>query len=273
MLPIYLNAMSTKFSILGSSSSGNCSLLTTENSKILIDAGFSGRRICQMLEDNGESIDGIDAIFLTHEHGDHAAGIPALCRKKHIRLFANRGTANAIQQKLKHRADWQIFETGTRFNFRDIEIESFSIPHDAHDPVGFTFTCGHGDLISPYCRIGWVTDLGYATERVREMIRNVDLLVLEANYDPELLQADTKRPWGVKQRITSRHGHLSNKAACELLASIENPNWKQVYLAHLSRDCNSIAAITQIFEAIFEKRPKFDLSVVSPGESTPCYHF
>ena len=239
--------MPFRFSILGSSSSGNCAFIATENTRILIDAGFSARRIAALLEEAGESIESIDAVFLTHEHGDHTTGLSGLCRKRSIPVFANRGTAHAINPKLKAKPDWRVFETGSRFTFQDLTIESFSIPHDAHDPVGYLFSHGNGDLFGPVQSIAWLTDLGYATELVRERIRQADILVLESNHDLEMLKADTRRPWSVKQRITGRHGHLSNEAARDLLRDCPNPAWKHVFLAHLSRDCNSLEAVDRTF--------------------------
>lgn len=243
-----LGAMGLRFKILGSSSSGNCALLVTDNSRILIDAGFSGKRIGEMLEEAGESLDGLDAVFLTHEHSDHVKGVPGLIRyRRDLPVFANRGTAEAVNRRLRRRACWQLFQTGSRFAFRDLAVEAFTIPHDAYDPVGFTFSTGDGeDLFSPCRKLAWVTDLGYAPDLVREKIRDVDLLVLESNHCVKLLQ-ESGRPWSLKQRIAGRHGHLSNEAARDLLASVANPGWQRVFLAHLSDECNSLEAVRGVF--------------------------
>jgi len=115
----------------------------------------------QLLAAVGESLECIDAVFLTHEHGDHTAGISGLSRHPHIKIFANHATARAVQAGLKHHPDWQCFETGARFRFRDLEIESFAVPHDAHDPVAFLFTHGSDDLFTPAGRLAWLTDLGH----------------------------------------------------------------------------------------------------------------
>src|SRR4051812_8520636 len=113
--------MAMRFCILGSGSSGNAALLVTEGARVLVDAGFSARKLGVLLAAAGESLEKIDAIFLTHEHGDHAAGIDGLKKFPHIRIFANAATSRSIQTGLGHRPDWQIFETGARFRFRDLE--------------------------------------------------------------------------------------------------------------------------------------------------------
>jgi phosphoribosyl 1,2-cyclic phosphodiesterase len=263
--------MGMRFTILGTSSAGNCALVVTDDCKVLIDAGFSAKRIGEMLEDAGESPETIDAIVLTHEHGDHCAGLSGMCRRAGIKVFANRGTAAAIQPTLKRRPEWQLFETGSRFRFRDLEVETFSIPHDAADPVGLIFSHGEGDLFSPRRRLAWLTDLGYAPELVKERIRDVDVLVLESNHDLPMLQQDTRRPWSVKQRISGRHGHLSNEAARQLLESVSAPRWKQVYLAHLSRDCNSLAAVAQTFDRYLAGQAGFSVLPVAAGDGSPFY--
>lgn len=260
--------MSVRFKILGSSSRGNCALLITENCRVLIDAGFSGKRIGEMLEEAGESIDALDAVFLTHEHSDHISGIRGLTRYNNLPVFANRATAQAVQRPLKRKLDWRLFETGATLRFRDLEVETFSIPHDAYDPVGFVFSHGEDDLFSPRKKAAWVTDLGYAPELVRQKIRDVDLLVIESNHCPELLQ-QSERPWSLKQRISGRHGHLSNAAACELLTGIENPRWKHVLLAHLSGECNSVEAVERSFAFARNDQIPYSLSIVASGEGSP----
>ncbi|HKK18039.1 MAG TPA: MBL fold metallo-hydrolase, partial [Opitutales bacterium] len=214
--------MSVSFRILGSSSSGNCALLQTDHSTVLLDAGFSARRIEQMLESVGESIDSIDAVFLTHEHGDHAQGMRGLAKRADLPVYANRDTADAVQAKYcRKRVNWQHFQTGTAFPYRDLQVRSFRLPHDAFDPVGFVFSWGEdGDLFTPPGSLAWITDLGYVPAHVREHIRQVETLVIEANYDEELLERDERRPWSIKQRIRGRHGHLSNSATYDLLQEI-----------------------------------------------------
>jgi phosphoribosyl 1,2-cyclic phosphodiesterase len=264
--------MAMRFSILGSGSSGNAAVLITEGARILVDAGFSARKLGTLLAAAGESLDRIDAVFLTHEHGDHAAALEGLKKFPHLPIFANAATARACQAGLGHRPDWHVFETGARFRFRDLEIESFPVPHDAQEPVGFRFTTGHdGDLFAPRRSLAFLTDLGYAPQHVREHIRGCDVVVVEANHCPELLKADPKRPWSLKQRIAGRHGHLSNTAMCELLADVASPQWRRIYLTHLSRDCNSPAAVDQALAGVRATLCACEFSIVAPGEGTPFY--
>jgi len=265
--------MAMRFCILGSGSSGNSALLQTESARVLVDAGFSARKLGQLLAAAGEALERIDAVFLTHEHGDHAAAIEGLKKFPHLKIFANAATARAIGAKLEHRPDWQIFETGTRFRFRDLEIDSFAVPHDAHEPVGFRFSTGYeGDLLSPRRSLAWFTDLGHAPQNVRESLRTCDAVVVEANHCSDMLKADVRRPWSLKQRIAGRHGHLSNEAASELLASVASPCWRHVFLTHLSRDCNSPAAVDRAFAPV-RTALRCEFSVVSPGGGTPFYDF
>ncbi len=264
--------MAMRFCILGSGSSGNAALLHTEESRVLVDAGFSARKLEALLVAAGETLGRIDAVFLTHEHGDHAAGIEGLKKFPHIRIFANDATARAVQTGLGHRPDWQIFQTGSRFRFRDLDIESFAVPHDAQEPVGFRFSSGHeGDLLAPRRSLAWLTDLGHAPQNVREFIRECDVVVVEANHCSELLKADPRRPWSLKQRISGRHGHLSNEAARELLADVASPRWRRIYLMHLSRDCNSPAAIELALADVRVSLRSCEFSIVGPGEGTPFY--
>lgn len=264
--------MALRFRILGSGSSGNAALLTSDDTRVLVDAGFSAKKLGDLLADAGESWERIDAIFLTHEHGDHAAALSGLARHAHIKVFANRQTAETLQRGLKHRINWQLFETGGAFRFRDFEVQSFTVPHDAQDPVGFLIAHGHDDLLSPRRRLAWLTDLGHAPAHIREHIREADVLVVEANHCPDMLQADTRRPWSTKQRISGRHGHLSNAAARELLESIAGARWRHVFLTHLSRDCNSLAAVEASCGAVLTAR-QCGFSVVAPGGGTPFFEF
>ncbi len=264
--------MALRFRILGSGSAGNAALLDTGDTRVLVDAGFSARKLGELLADAGESLERIDAIFLTHEHGDHAAALSGLARHPHIRVFANSATAQAVQAGLKHRPAWQLFETGATFRFRDLEVTSFSVPHDAQDPVGFVLAHGHDDLLSPRRSLAWLTDLGHAPLNIRERIREADVLVVEANHCPRLLEADTRRPWSTKQRISGRHGHLSNDGARELLESVARPRWRHVFLAHLSRDCNTPAAVEAACGPALAALA-CGFSVVLPGAGTPFFEF
>jgi phosphoribosyl 1,2-cyclic phosphodiesterase len=234
-----------RFHVLGSSSSGNCSVLQSNEATILIDAGFTCRKIDQMLREHGLSIKDIDAAFITHEHSDHTAGIRGLARTKKP-IYATYGTSECVQRNLTSQVNWQIFESGSNFHFRDLEIETFRIPHDAYDPVGYVFTSGGDDLFNPRKSIAWATDLGYMPANVSQQIKQADLLVLESNYDSQMLD-QSDRPWQLKQRIRGKHGHLSNEAALEYLQTTKG-RWHTVVLAHLSKDCNDHEKVQKNFD-------------------------
>ena len=245
--------MSVKFTILGSGSSGNCAYVETDQVRILVDAGFSPLQIRKRLAGIGRAPENLSAILLTHEHSDHIAGVLGLAEKFNLPVFCNRGTqdgsiwafktkwdskkkpafagAEGVEQ-LKAKLDWRLFETGASFEIGDVGIETFSIPHDAQDPVGFLLHTAAGN-------IGFATDLGHVTKLVLERIRAANVLVLESNHDVKMLQECPRRSWALKQRILGRHGHISNAAAAEAAAQIMSAGLRQLYLAHLSRECNT----------------------------------
>ncbi|HYE31234.1 MAG TPA: MBL fold metallo-hydrolase [Methylomirabilota bacterium] len=223
--------MAVQFTILGSGSSGNCAYLETDQARILIDAGFSGRQIRQRLATLGRTPETLTGILVTHEHSDHIQGLGALCAKLRVPLYCNRLTKEAIERQFQAAFDFRIFSTGASFEVGDVVVDTFSVPHDAYDPVGFL-------LRTVTKKIGFLTDLGHATKLVIERVRQANVLVLETNHDMKLLQDDVKRPWSVKQRILSRHGHLCNDAAANVAAEVVTSELSQVFLGHLSRDCN-----------------------------------
>ena len=243
--------VSVRFTILGSGSSGNCAYIETESSRILVDAGFSPRQIRQRLATIGRTPENLSAILITHEHSDHICGLLGLADKFHIPVYCNRETQDATLwafktkwstlkdpvlqgldtvEVLRSKINWKIFATGDRFEVNDVAVETFSIPHDAQDPVGFL-------LRTATCNFGFVTDLGHMTKLVTERVRAANVLVLESNHDVKMLQ-NSRRSWSLKQRILGRHGHLSNEAAAEAAAQIMSAELKHLYLAHLSRECN-----------------------------------
>lgn len=223
--------MPVTVTILGSGSSGNCTYLETGDTRILVDAGFSGRQIRQKLAGIGRTPETLTGILVTHEHSDHVNGLAALGGKTGIPVYANRLTRDAVQHSLEANLNWRIFETGTSFDIGDVGIDAFSIPHDAQDPVGFLLRTNAGN-------VGFLTDLGHVTRLVIERVRPSHVLVLESNHDVKLLQDDVRRPWSLKQRILSRHGHLSNEAAADAARDILHADLRHLYLGHLSRDCN-----------------------------------
>jgi phosphoribosyl 1,2-cyclic phosphodiesterase len=261
------------FQILGSSSAGNSGLLRTEHSTVLIDAGFSARQITAMLSQAGVDLAQLDAVFLTHEHNDHAAGIRGLAKHANLPIFANRPTAEAIQSKLKARPNWHVFETGTHFQFRDLAIHPFAVPHDAYDPVGFTFAWGEDDLFSKRHSLAWITDLGYVPKLVREIAESVEFLFIESNYDESLLESDTRRPWSTKQRIRSRHGHLSNRDCHELIENFSPcARLRHIWLGHLSRDCNTFDIVNGLVGQLARSSGRFTATVVDPNKRMDTLH-
>jgi phosphoribosyl 1,2-cyclic phosphodiesterase len=246
--------VSVKFTILGSGSSGNCAYLETENCRVLIDAGFSPRQIRARLASIGRTPENLTAILITHEHADHICGLFGLAEKLKIPIYCNRETRDALTWIFKEKwnsrreplfgggleknasdfltaLEWRIFSSGDSFELDDLLVETFSIPHDAQDPVGFLLRTRAGNF-------GFLTDLGHLTRLALERIRAANVLVLESNHDVKMLQNCPHRPWSLKQRILSRHGHLSNEAAADAVTQIMCAGLKHLYLAHLSQQCN-----------------------------------
>src|SRR5438067_6109118 len=218
--------------VLGSGSAGNCALVESDECKLLIDGGLSARQIAARLEMAGVNPIELDGILLTHEHSDHVGGIEVLCKRFAVPIYCNPLTGEALRRSEEAcRKNFRFFPTGGEFAIKDIAVQTFPVPHDAVDPVGFVLRHGGAAL-------GFCTDLGFATKLVFERLRAVHTIVIETNHDEKMLQADTRRPWPVKQRIMSRHGHLSNAAAAAVLAGLLESGLRRAVLGHLSRDCN-----------------------------------
>lgn len=224
--------MGIRFSVLASGSTGNTTIVATEQCKVLIDAGLSAKRVDQLLKEKELSGADLDAIVVTHEHSDHIKGLGAMARKYDLPVYANEKTWEQLDKLIGAIAKDKrcVMETGGVLDLGELRVESFGISHDAAEPVGYCFY--HEDQ-----KLSVATDLGYMSPKVKEQIDDSDVLVLESNHDVEMLRVG-KYPWNIKRRILSDIGHLSNEASGIGLVDVMTEKTKRVYLAHLSREHN-----------------------------------
>ncbi len=258
-----LRTVSVRLTVLGSGSSGNSAYLETPDCRLLIDAGLSGRQIRQRLLGIGRTPENLTGILITHEHTDHTQALGVLASKLNIPVYCNRLTKEAIEAQFRKPFDFRLFSTGGEFEVGDVHVETFSVPHDAYDPVGFMLGTLAGN-------IGFLTDLGHATKLVIERTRKANVLVLEANHDVKLLQEDTRRPWGTKQRILSRHGHLSNDAAAHVAEQIVTEALRHLFLVHLSSDCNRPELAHRVVSQALGKIGAAHVCVQTSAQHVPC---
>ncbi len=242
-------------------------MLETPRTRLLIDGGISSKQMVLRLQNAGFTPIEMDGVLITHEHIDHIQGLPVFLKSFPLPVYCNRLTAETLQNGcLSKHPHWRIFETGAAFEIKDLTIQTFSVPHDAVDPIGFVARNGRGVL-------GFLTDLGYATKLALERVRDAGTLLVETNHDEKMLAEDTKRPWSVKQRILSRHGHLSNAAAADLVANLHSSALKRIILGHLSRDCNTPTLALQTMRARLADThlPAPDLYCAAPDTVSPRF--
>lgn len=215
--------------VLASGSSGNAVFIKANETRILIDAGISARRIKASLDSLGEAVENVNAVLVTHEHDDHIKGIPTLVKKYRLPIYARPEAWQAIP--FKEQPPLNCYQPlADSVNIGCLQIESFSISHDAADPVGFNIFCGSA-------KVSVATDLGFVTDRVKKALAMSDALVLESNHDVDMLRKGAY-PWHLKKRIMSNRGHLSNVDAAWTLARLPRKNKTHVFLAHLSKENN-----------------------------------
>ena len=218
-----------KICVLGSGSAGNCTYIATAKARILVDLGFGRRSLDRRLRQAGLSLEGLDALILTHEHTDHVSGVPALVRRLDLPAFMTEGTLKespALQEVDRAK----IVPVGVPFHIGDLEVEALPVSHDAGQPVGYRFAAGgiQGLL---------ATDLGEPTPAITEPLADCDWLILESNHDESMVLAGPY-PWLLKQRLMGPKGHLSNRALGRCLKSHLGARTKHIFLAHLSRTNN-----------------------------------
>jgi phosphoribosyl 1,2-cyclic phosphodiesterase len=229
--------MSVTVTMLASGSRGNCGLVASASTRILVDAGISCRETFKRMKGLGEDPQTLSAILITHEHSDHVYGLATLAKKLRIPVFMTGATHQAWARAMRDQngekpqlEKLERFESGHSFQVGDIAVKPFTIPHDAADPVGFAFRVEG-------VKVGIATDLGYLPVSVRDHLRGSDVLVMESNHDLEMLRVGNY-PWSVKQRVMSRVGHLSNGALADFFANEYDNKATFVVLAHLSQENN-----------------------------------
>ncbi|HEX8872740.1 MAG TPA: MBL fold metallo-hydrolase [Candidatus Acidoferrum sp.] len=227
-----------RVSILASGSSGNLTLLETERTRILVDAGLGKRETLARLAAVGREVEQLDAVLITHEHSDHCNGLPQVLGLWKTPLYVTGPTMDALQRVLpetfgKRLRGVESIQAGQRFTIGDIDVHAFAIPHDAADPIGFTFRTNG-------TKVAICTDLGYMPELVKVHLRDTDCMILESNHDLDMLKVGPY-PWVVKQRVLSRTGHLSNHAVSEYLSDPDGFDCRARYLvlAHISQENNN----------------------------------
>ena len=219
-----------RFASLGSGSRGNAWVIESGRSRVLLDCGFSLSATMQRLARFGLDAANLDAILVTHEHTDHAGGVFRLARRYGLTVCLSHGTLSALGDAAAAGCRLQLLHAGEPFALGDLQVEPFTIPHDAREPLQFVF--GNGAV-----RLGFLTDAGHVSAHVEQVLRGCEGLVLESNHDPELLRTG-RYHHALKARVAGRHGHLSNDEAAALLSRLAGPHLRQVVAAHLSEENN-----------------------------------
>ncbi len=233
-----------------------------------MDAGLSRREVRKRLAAIGEDLGAVDAILITHEHSDHVCGLVPLSKglnERPIPVYLTQKTAPYI--------DWaestpvvEQFQAGCGFTIGDIDVSSFTIPHDATDPIGYTLT-------SQGIKVAIATDLGYVTDSLRIHLRGSDLLLLESNHDLEMLRVGPY-PWSVKQRVMSRRGHLSNEVAADFLRDDLDMRASTVILGHLSEHNNHVELVRNLAMKALNRRALWTrLVVAEPGVQSEVFTY
>jgi phosphoribosyl 1,2-cyclic phosphodiesterase len=238
----------------------------------LIDAGLSRREIAKRLAVIGEDVDRLDAILVTHEHSDHTSGLAAVsgarqkASERKIPVYLTHGTAKYIDWGEEADPVLKRFQAGCRFSIGDFDVSSFTIPHDATDPVGFTITA-HG------IKVAVATDLGYIPDSLRVHLRGANFLVLESNHDLEMLRVGPY-PWSVKQRVMSRRGHLSNKVTAEFIKNDLDMCVSTLVLGHISEHNNHPELVRAAAAKALNGRALFTrLVVAEPGIQSEVFEY
>jgi phosphoribosyl 1,2-cyclic phosphodiesterase len=249
-----------------SGSKGNCLFVGGKKTRILIDAGLSFSLTMERLQEALIDPKTIQAILVTHEHSDHISGLANLAYKLSIPVLANAETAKGICAALRERPKFKIFTTGESFQFGDLHVQPFSIPHDTFDPVAFT-------IQTDGIKLGICADLGHVTSLIKKQMEKCDFLYLEANHEPSMVHA-SNRPQMLKTRILGKQGHLSNQQCAELLISVFHSKLKHVHLAHLSGECNTKEkALEVIGEALKAHKHSVELSIAHQEKASKPIFF
>lgn len=218
-----------RFASLGSGSKGNGTLVAHADTCVLVDCGFSSTRVIERLARLEMTLDDLDAIVVTHEHADHIGGVARLARKTGLPVWMTAGTADQCRDL--NVPELNFFSSHEAFDIGDLHCEPFPVPHDAREPSQFVF--GDGDK-----RLGMLTDVGSATPHITEMLSGCDALILECNYDEDMLM-NGSYPQSLKTRVAGDFGHLSNEQAGAILQSLDNSRLQHIVAAHLSEENNS----------------------------------
>jgi phosphoribosyl 1,2-cyclic phosphodiesterase len=221
-----------RVAVLGSGSQGNSIVVCSGDTRLLVDAGFSARDLGERLARVGVSPAAVDAIVITHDHGDHTRGAGVFARRHGTPVYLSDATRAACRSLFRGGEELRSYRAGFPFPVGDLLVEPFLTVHDARDPVAVTVKEARSGL-----KVGVATDLGRPTAQVRHALAGCDVLVLEANHDETLLHQGPYPP-SVRARIASSHGHLSNEAAARLALELLHPGLAAVVLAHLSVECN-----------------------------------
>ncbi|WEK56424.1 MAG: MBL fold metallo-hydrolase [Candidatus Cohnella colombiensis] len=260
--------MGLRFTVLASGSTGNATVIQSDEATVLVDVGLSGKKIDELMKGRGVSGQDLDAILVTHEHSDHIKGLGAFARKHSLPVYANEKTWAAMQRLIGDIPDAQrfIMPADSVVEFADLRVESYAISHDAAEPVGYCFQADGAKL-------SLATDLGYVSDKVMRQLQQSDVLVLESNHDINMLRMG-RYPWNIKRRILGDTGHLSNEAAGEALCSLLSEKTKRVYLAHLSQEHNMMdlakLTVNNVLEenGLFYHKHEFSLCDTYPDKAT-----